>query len=79
MDHTPSRFYVEVLTKVSAGDIDEETGKDKPGPIEASGQVQYAKIVFGDSVFYKSMPSTDWRRSPTNELATELFKGYRNL
>ncbi len=77
MDHTPSRFYVESLTKVS-DDIDEKTGDAKPGPIEAS-KVQYAKIDVLGQVFYKAMPSDDWRRFPTNELGIELFKGYKNL
>ena len=78
MDHTPSRFYVEVLTKVS-DDVDPDTGKARAGgPVEAS-KVLYAKIELGGVPFYKSLPSDDWRKYPTHELATELFKGYRNL
>lgn len=77
MDHTPSRFYVEVLTKVS-DDVDMKTGEAPPGPVEAA-KVAYALIDFGGVSFYKSIPSSDWRKYPTHELAAELFKGYKNL
>jgi len=81
MDHLPQRFYVEVLTKVS-DDIDMSSdnikGEAKSGPIENT-KVAYAKIEALGQVFYKSIPSKDWRRYPTNELGIELFKGYKNL
>lgn len=76
-DHLPSRFYVDVLTKVS-DDINMDDGTAKPGPMEAE-KVAYAKIEAAGQVFYKSLPSKDWRRYPTNELGVELFKGYKNL